>query len=101
MSYNPSMPDEKLANSNASAEAEHIVVDNDQSKDPASAAEQTLQMTAATESSAHSHESAPDRPSGRDNNPLKLHKRTEQGGREGPDPVRYGDWEKNGRCIDF
>ena len=25
----------------------------------------------------------------------------EIGGREGPDPVRYGDWEKNGRCIDF
>jgi len=22
-------------------------------------------------------------------------------GREGPDPTRYGDWEKNGRCIDF
>ncbi|MDG6348333.1 DUF1674 domain-containing protein [Luteimonas sp. 8-5] len=25
----------------------------------------------------------------------------EIGGREGLDPVRYGDWEKNGRCIDF
>ncbi|WP_331488051.1 succinate dehydrogenase assembly factor 4 [Luteimonas kalidii] len=25
----------------------------------------------------------------------------EVGGREGPDPTRYGDWEKNGRCIDF
>ncbi|TWI11685.1 DUF1674 domain-containing protein [Aerolutibacter ruishenii] len=25
----------------------------------------------------------------------------EHGGREGLDPVRYGDWEKNGRCIDF
>ena len=25
----------------------------------------------------------------------------EFGGREGPDPVRYGDWEKAGRCIDF
>jgi hypothetical protein len=25
----------------------------------------------------------------------------EIGGRGGPDPVRYGDWEKNGRCIDF
>ncbi|MBX2824450.1 MAG: DUF1674 domain-containing protein [Gammaproteobacteria bacterium] len=22
-------------------------------------------------------------------------------GRKGPDPTRYGDWEKNGRCIDF
>jgi len=26
---------------------------------------------------------------------------TEIGGRVGPDPTRYGDWEKNGRCIDF
>ncbi len=25
----------------------------------------------------------------------------EIGGRKGLDPVRYGDWEKNGRCIDF
>ncbi len=25
----------------------------------------------------------------------------EIGGRGGPDPTRYGDWEKNGRCIDF
>lgn len=21
--------------------------------------------------------------------------------RPSPDPTRYGDWEKNGRCIDF
>ncbi|MGH8239909.1 MAG: DUF1674 domain-containing protein [Steroidobacteraceae bacterium] len=25
----------------------------------------------------------------------------EHGGRGGLDPTRYGDWEKNGRCIDF
>ena len=25
----------------------------------------------------------------------------EIGGRGGPEPTRYGDWEKNGRCIDF
>nr|WP_211234524.1 DUF1674 domain-containing protein [Solimonas soli] len=23
------------------------------------------------------------------------------GRRDGPEPTRYGDWEKNGRCIDF
>ena len=28
-------------------------------------------------------------------------KPAEHGGREGLDPVRYGDWEKDGRCIDF
>ena len=25
----------------------------------------------------------------------------ELGGRDGPDPVRYGDWEKKGIAIDF
>jgi len=25
----------------------------------------------------------------------------EIGGQKGPEPTRYGDWEKNGRCIDF
>jgi len=25
----------------------------------------------------------------------------ELGGRDGPDPVRYGDWENKGRAIDF
>ncbi|RKZ66986.1 MAG: hypothetical protein DRQ44_06135 [Gammaproteobacteria bacterium] len=25
----------------------------------------------------------------------------EVGGRQGLEPTRYGDWEKNGRCIDF
>ena len=25
----------------------------------------------------------------------------EIGGRKGPEPTRYGDWEQKGRCIDF
>ncbi|MGH8186132.1 MAG: DUF1674 domain-containing protein [Steroidobacteraceae bacterium] len=25
----------------------------------------------------------------------------EHGGRNGPEPTRFGDWEKAGRCIDF
>ena len=28
-------------------------------------------------------------------------KSVEIGGRKGPEPTRYGDWEKSGRCIDF
>lgn len=32
--------------------------------------------------------------------PEKPHPR-ELGGRAGPDPTRYGDWELRGRCIDF
>lgn len=34
-------------------------------------------------------------------NPDAEKPRTEIGGRKGPDPVRYGDWEKGGRAIDF
>ena len=25
----------------------------------------------------------------------------EVGGRQGPEPTRYGDWENKGRCVDF
>jgi hypothetical protein len=25
----------------------------------------------------------------------------ETGGPAGPEPTRYGDWERKGRCIDF
>ena len=25
----------------------------------------------------------------------------EIGGRKGPEPTRYGDWEVDGRCVDF
>lgn len=25
----------------------------------------------------------------------------EKGGRKGPEPTRYGDWELNGKCVDF
>jgi hypothetical protein len=28
-------------------------------------------------------------------------KPAEHGGPKGPEPTRYGDWERNGRCSDF
>ena len=34
-------------------------------------------------------------PSSKDKTPREI------GGPKGLDPTRYGDWEKNGRCIDF
>jgi hypothetical protein len=37
-------------------------------------------------------EAGPERPKGR---PKEL------GGRKGPEPVRYGDWEKDGLAVDF
>ncbi len=33
--------------------------------------------------------------------PVKPPLPREIGGRDGPEPTRFGDWEKNGRCIDF
>lgn len=42
-------------------------------------------------------ESSETGPSGSDCEPLPR----EIGGRDGPEPTRFGDWEKNGRCIDF
>lgn len=33
--------------------------------------------------------------------PATLEPPREIGGRQGPDPTRFGDWELRGRCIDF
>lgn len=37
-----------------------------------------------------------DKPDGTEAGPVE-----ETGGRKGLDPTRFGDWEKDGRCIDF
>ena len=31
----------------------------------------------------------------------ELQRAKELGGRDGPDPVRYGDWENKGLAVDF
>ena len=36
-----------------------------------------------------------------ENKPATEERSKEIGGRNGPDPTRFGDWEKGGRCIDF
>ena len=33
--------------------------------------------------------------------PVEKKRPKESGGPKGPEPTRYGDWEKGGRCIDF
>ncbi len=52
-----------------------------------------------------SHEDVTDAPAGAGSKPAAdepgKQAPKEWGGREGPEPTRYGDWEKNGRCIDF
>ena len=35
------------------------------------------------------------------NAPLPQPAPREIGGPAGPEPTRYGDWERNGRCVDF
>lgn len=46
----------------------------------------------AVEPAAKSSGAAPDKPAGQPG---------EHGGPKGPEPTRYGDWERKGRCIDF
>ncbi|MGJ0485321.1 MAG: DUF1674 domain-containing protein [Methylomicrobium sp.] len=41
----------------------------------------------------------PNNPGSVSTSPLSPDK--EIGGFDGPEPTRYGDWEKNGRCVDF
>jgi len=33
--------------------------------------------------------------------PPEAKRAPEIGGPQGPEPTRYGDWERRGRCIDF
>jgi hypothetical protein len=33
--------------------------------------------------------------------PSAVGKTKETGGPSGPEPTRYGDWERNGICVDF
>lgn len=51
--------------------------------------------------SAEMVEHKSDRTATEDSDDAKASPVREIGGRKGLDPVRYGDWEKNGRCIDF
>jgi len=49
----------------------------------------------------HENKAKSEKPKADDNLPLEVERPKEIGGRGGPDPTRYGDWEKAGRCIDF
>ncbi len=49
---------------------------------------------AADATAEHSPETAADHPEDAESIP-------EDGGPQGPEPTRYGDWERKGRCIDF
>jgi hypothetical protein len=36
-----------------------------------------------------------------DSTTRELQETREEGGPQGPEPTRFGDWERKGRCIDF
>jgi hypothetical protein len=56
-------------------------------------------VDSASASAAAAFPAAPRAPQPRtDGNPPPA---AEFGGPTGPEPTRFGDWEKNGRCIDF
>ena len=69
---------------------------NDEKTKPTGTDRQAAKPPAEAETPA---ESAP-KPSAGDKG-VESDSGAEIGGREGPDPTRYGDWEINGRCIDF
>jgi hypothetical protein len=49
------------------------------------------------------HKDAPQAPHSSGTKPPKQRPdaAAEVGGRKGPEPTRYGDWEVSGRCVDF
>ncbi len=55
--------------------------------------------TTATEPESRAPRPAPPEP--RDGQGGDGHPPAEVGGRAGPEPTRYGDWEVNGICTDF
>jgi hypothetical protein len=57
----------------------------------------TLQMTGEREQEApaNPHPEPPADDGAINQRPLEV------GGPQGPEPTRYGDWERAGRCVDF
>jgi len=49
----------------------------------------------------NSEDSVPSMPPADAKTPVCENVPAEIGGRQGPEPTRFGDWELRGRCIDF
>ncbi|KAJ0100247.1 hypothetical protein Patl1_20348 [Pistacia atlantica] len=65
-----------------------------QEKTPNKEQEETLKAN----SENHNEE---DQEDGEEDDDLVNKQTGEVGGPRGPEPTRYGDWERNGRCYDF
>jgi len=66
---------------------------NESQKSPPSVAAETPMPTPAAPQPAASQPAVPA--------PAAVARKPEIGGPKGPEPTRYGDWEKSGRCVDF
>jgi hypothetical protein len=58
-------------------------------------------MTNTPDADANRAEKSESEPGSQGAEPSPANPEVEVGGRGGLNPTRYGDWEKNGRCIDF
>jgi hypothetical protein len=69
---------------------------SDPQKFQPSVAPQTSAAKPAPETTPQAKTSQPTTPQ-----PAVVARKPEIGGPKGPEPTRYGDWEKGGRCVDF
>jgi hypothetical protein len=74
-------------------------------KEPASQSAVVLREStegkSGTESTDTEHPPSATRPDGTATAQAPKQPAGEKGGPKGPEPTRYGDWEKGGRCFDF
>ena len=68
-------------------------------KDQASVKPSPLPPLPNAQANASAPQAAPSQPARPQ--PAAVSRKPEIGGPKGPEPTRYGDWEKNGRCVDF
>lgn len=59
------------------------------------------QAATATASQADAHGKAEPQIVEFESGPASTAEQRELGGPQGPEPTRFGDWERKGRCIDF
>ncbi len=64
--------------------------------DPQKSQPPAVSQTAQTPAPKPAAQPAPGAPA-----PAAIARKPEIGGPKGPEPTRYGDWEKAGRCVDF
>ncbi len=60
-----------------------------------------LHHLTVTKKNKHHPEAVPGDDHARTPVPRRRNKPKEIGGPTGPEPTRYGDWERKGRCVDF